>query len=1218
MSKPGVGVPAKGDSSDSGQSSDPDATLVPLSDAPPSNAPLPETPVPDAHFDPDATMVDVDATMVDFKPTARPTPRPANRGASHFQASIPLLQPGDVLGGRYDIVQLLGEGGMGAVYKAMDRELDRPVALKLIRPELASNASMLARFKQELLLSRQVTHKNVIRIYDLGDADGVKFITMEFVEGQDLRSLIQEKKKFSPQEAVEIIEQVCLALEAAHGVGVIHRDLKPQNIMRDQAGRILVMDFGLARTLEGDGMTQSGALVGTMEYMSPEQALAQNLDQRSDLFTVGLILYELLTGVTPFHAESAIASLIKRTSQRAAPVSDHDQTIPGALSGIVSKCLERDPNLRYQTAADLLRDLEAWQGKRAAATLRFQPAVEPWGRTIQWPLYTGIATVLVLAIAAYVFRGPLFSGSAKKAAAAPSLSLAILPFRNASGDPAADWLGPSLAEMLSTDVGQSAQMHTVSPDRLNQVLSDLRVTPGTTIDPTLLGRIAEFSSADTVVWGQYAKFGDQIRIDATLQDLKHNRRVPLKIEAASEKDIPGSVDQLAELIRKNLSLSSDALKELKASSFQPSSKSVTALQDYNQGIQRLRQGKDLDAVQSFQAAVKDDPQFALAYSRLAEGDSALGYDNDAEQMSRRAVELSQDLPVAEKYLIEAIHARVLKDNQKAIAAYENLAKMLPDSTDVNYTLGELYLGQGDYDKARAHYAKVLQSDPKNLNALLYSGWLEVQAGNPQAGLDPLNRALNLAIAMDNQEEKAQILQAIGVAYEVLNKPDEALRNLQQAMDINKTLGKKSGVANSLNEIANVEGSEGKTDEALAKYKEAIAIDKEIGANKSVGDTLLNMGVLLEGKGRYDEALNLYKESLQVERDLGDEATQAQCQNNIANVYLAQGKSDDALTYYQQSLQLREKLGVPSDIAQTVHNLGEAYTRTAQYDNAMTSYMRALDLRRKAGDAKGADLETYGTGMVFLYQGRYGAALSSTQDAVKGFEGLKDRSEAMGEMLSGYAQALSLDGRPAEAAKPLEEAEGIAKELKNDSLMAAVLDSRGDARFYSGDMTGAKSAYQESLQDATKAKDSDKILAAKVALARVEVAKGQSGAATASLKQLIAQLDATGWKYLSLQASESAAQARIAAHDYAAAKQSLNQLLSTSEKLGLRMDAVKIQFLLAEVLRLSGNTAEAAGHYHQVTSQLDDMKKEAGADHLLDRADLKEMYADAGRWGSKTP
>src|SRR5580700_6952440 len=274
----GLRAPVKGESSSSGAPLNPD----------------PGSPLP---FDPDATMVDLDATLIDVVRTPAPPPR----SLSNLFVSAAILQLGDVLGGRYEILQLLGEGGMGAVYKASDRELDRFVALKVIRRELASNPSILARFKQELLLAHQVTHRNVIRIYDLGEADGVKFITMEFIEGKDLRSLIKEKQKFAPEEAVEIIQQVCQALDAAHSVGVIHRDLKPQNIMRDGSGRILVMDFGLARTLEGDGMTQTGAIVGTMEYMSPEQALAKDLDQRSDLFALGLIFYELLTGEAPFY-----------------------------------------------------------------------------------------------------------------------------------------------------------------------------------------------------------------------------------------------------------------------------------------------------------------------------------------------------------------------------------------------------------------------------------------------------------------------------------------------------------------------------------------------------------------------------------------------------------------------------------------------------------------------------------------------------------------------------------------------------------------------------------------------------------------------------------------------------------------------------------------------------------------------------------------------------
>ena len=224
-----------------------------------------------------------------------------------------------------------------------------------------------------------------------------------------------------------------------------------------------------------------------MEYMSPEQALAKNLDQRSDLFTLGLNPLRVADGKMPYTAESVVASLIKRTQERAIPVSDHDGTIPAPLSNIVSKCLERDPKLRYQTAAELLRDLDAYSGKGAAANLRFQAAVEPWGQTIPWPLVTGVATVLFLAIVGYVFRGTLFAPSAKKAATAQALSLAVLPFENKSGDASWDWLGPSLADMLSTDVGQSAHLRAVSSDRVQQVFHDLRIAPNAAVDSATLG-----------------------------------------------------------------------------------------------------------------------------------------------------------------------------------------------------------------------------------------------------------------------------------------------------------------------------------------------------------------------------------------------------------------------------------------------------------------------------------------------------------------------------------------------------------------------------------------------------------------------------------------------------------------------------------------------------------------------------------------------------------
>jgi predicted Ser/Thr protein kinase len=225
------------------------------------------------------------------------------------------LVPNRMLGKRYEIVQLLGEGGMGAVYKARDRELDRMVALKIIRPELAVHEEILARFKQELILARRITHKNVIRIYDLGEADGLKFITMEFVEGKDLSSLIKEKGRLSFEECADVIFQTCTALDAAHAEGVVHRDLKPQNIMVEKHGRIIVMDFGIARTMEQGGMTNTGALIGTPDYMSPEQVMGEKVDARSDLFTLGVIFFQLLVGQLPYKADTIQGAMFKRTRE---------------------------------------------------------------------------------------------------------------------------------------------------------------------------------------------------------------------------------------------------------------------------------------------------------------------------------------------------------------------------------------------------------------------------------------------------------------------------------------------------------------------------------------------------------------------------------------------------------------------------------------------------------------------------------------------------------------------------------------------------------------------------------------------------------------------------------------------------------------------------------------------------------------------------------------
>jgi eukaryotic-like serine/threonine-protein kinase len=1139
-------------------------------------------------------------------PTMAPgTPLPPLKGGSAFGSSSgqSLLPVGAVLGQRYEILDVLGQGGMGAVYKALDREVNRTVALKVIRPDLAGNSSIIDRFKQELVLSHQVTHKNVVRIYDIGEADGVKFITMEYIEGKDLRSLILDKKTFPQGEAVETMVQICRALEATHAVGVIHRDMKPQNIMRDQQGRVVVMDFGLARSIEStDGMTQTGAIVGTMEYMSPEQGLGKPLDERSDLYAAGLIFYELLTGLMPYKADSALASLLKRTQERAVPVSQHDPRIPRSLSNMVAKCLEPNVEHRYQRVKEILADLEAWQGKSAAATLGFEASVGPWGRTIPWPAIGIAVAVVVLALTGYLLRDKLFHS--EKAAAGPQVSLAILPLRNASGDASLDWMGKSLAEMLRTDVGQSESLHTVAPERLHQILTDLRISPDTELDPSTIRQIAETTSADQVVWGEYVKLGDQIRIDAQLQNLKTGKITSIKAVAPTEKGLINAVDQLAKSVQENLTLSPKAMEEMKAAAFTPSSQSVDALRAYSEGLEFSRQNNDLEAVKRFESATVSDSNFALAYARLAQAYSRLGYGPKAEQYSSKAVDLDANLPPAEKYMIEAASARIQNNFDKALEAYNDLGKLMPQDPQVWSEMAALYESKGTYDKAFEYYSKVLASDPKNLDALLAIGGVQIERGDTQGSFDYLNRALSLAVELGNQQGKANVLQTIGAAYRLTDKLDDALQNLQQAVAIEKQIGDKGGMAFSLRQIADTYKLKGKPEEAAKNYEEALKLETDLGDQVGLGGVLLNYGQLLDSQGKYDHALEVTKRALQIELQLGDEDTQGICLNNIGSIYMEQGKHDEALTYFQRSLELVQKLKVPSDIARSLNNIGEAYLKMGKFDKAMDNYLQALQVSRSAGDKYLVAETSASMAGLFEIQGRNGAALGAQQDALKNMQDLQRQDADSAEIQADYGRVLALVGHFDDAQKNFDGALSLARSLHNDALVGKILNLQGERFFYQGNFTSARSLFDQALQSASHEKDRSQILNVKFNQARLEVQQGHAAAAVSSLKELGKTNDAGSLSYLSLQSSLYLGQALVQLKNYPQAQKELESVLRKAQDQGLKSLLPQAHYWMAMSLRGSGSASEAAAHLQQAQKSLQEMRTESHSDDLIKREDLK--------------
>jgi eukaryotic-like serine/threonine-protein kinase len=636
------------------------------------------------------------------------------------------LRPGSVFANRYEIIKILGEGGMGAVYKARDLELERELALKVVRSELSNNPEILQRFKQELILARQVTDRNIIRIFDLGEASGIKFITMEYVEGQNLHQLLKQRGKLEIAEAVGIMEQVAAGLAAAHREGIIHRDLKPGNIMRDVNGRVVVMDFGLARTLSGDGMTRTGAMLGTMEYMSPEQAQGKELKASSDIFTVGLILYEMLAGVTPFHAESAIASLLMRTQQRAVPLADIDKNIPGSLSNIVAKCLEKDPANRYQSAEGLDADLRAWQGRSGgkkvsatAARMRMNRMRElPWKRFA----VTGVVVVACAAGIAWFARRQ----QAGKTVAHVPVSVLVADFTNLTGDPVLDnTLEPMLGESL-----EGASFINVFSRGDARKLAEKLPHPTDKLDEQSARLIAVDQDVNAVITGEISLRGDEYDISAIALDAVSGKVLAKsEVSVANKEQILSSLPKLAVPIRKSLGDATPASVQFDEVAGGFRAASLEAVHQASIAIEEQFAGKFQDAYDSFAKAAQMDPKFTWAYTGMAAMDENLGRPEDAVKYMKLAMEHEDNMTERERYRDRGLYYRTTGDWQDCIQEYTQLVAHYPADRVGQNNLSICYTQLRNAPKALEAAQRAVAIVPKGVGPRLNLAFISAFAGD---------------------------------------------------------------------------------------------------------------------------------------------------------------------------------------------------------------------------------------------------------------------------------------------------------------------------------------------------------------------------------------------------------------------------------------------------------------------------------------------------------
>jgi tetratricopeptide (TPR) repeat protein/DNA-binding winged helix-turn-helix (wHTH) protein/TolB-like protein/predicted Ser/Thr protein kinase len=949
----------------------------------------------------------------------------------------------------YRILQLLGGGGMGVVYKAEDLKLGRQVALKFLPTELARDPAAFQRLEQEARAASALDHPNICSIYHLGEDQGQPFIVMQLLEGQTLREWIPAMALRSPSQIKDMVNvaiQITDGLEAAHQKGIIHRDIKPANIFITGQGQAKILDFGVAKFMDEAGaseekgvgqasganmaathLTQTGATVGTPSYLSPEQIRREKLDTRTDLFSFGLVLYEMATGKRAFSGNTVTVIRDAVLNVPIVPPRRLDSSFSPELERIITKSLEKDRDRRYQSAAELGTDLRRLNSP--------QPARLP-ARRVGVFVATGVILLAVALFATNVggVRQRLFhrvppSDSSVQVMVRPAI--AVLGFKNLSGRDDEAWISTALSEMLGAELASGQQLRVIPGEDVARMKLDLALPSADSYGKETLSKIRNHLGTDMVVLGSYLATGKdaggKIRMNLQLQDARAGETIAVVSRDGTESGLADLVSLSGASLRQKLGVADvSPVDGRQVLATVPTN--LEAARFYAEGLARLQTFDALAARDFLEKAVAVDPNHALSHSALAQSWSALGYDTKALAEAKKAFELSTNVPREERLSIEGRYREFANDLPAAIEIYRTLSNFFPDNLDYGLRLvsaqiksglgkdalqtiarmrtipkptggdARIDMGEasaaislGDFNRAQQLSATAAARGLEQGSPLLVQQAKELEGrawdrlGEMNMAEKRLSEARALGSTALSPRSAASAARTMGVILYHKGDFGGARESFEEALRIFRRIGTQLSVSLCLTDLGNLLYDQGKLEEAKQHYEDALRVDREIASAPDIASDLGNIANVLEGMGDLVGATRMQERSLQAFRDVGDKRGEASTLGNLGLVLLERGELTLAKQNYDRALAIMEEIGYKRGRGYVLQSVAEINLAQDQLEQARTIAQQGLALRRELGDSVRAAQSQTGLAKISLEQGSAAEAEAFARAAAPTFE-----------------------------------------------------------------------------------------------------------------------------------------------------------------------------------------------------------------------------------------